>query len=56
MMLFPKIDCFPPIASFAYNSHVRFAPNQRHQTFAHDAVIIRDQDRDTRFLTVLADA
>jgi hypothetical protein len=47
MVLFPKIDCFPPVASFGDNLHVRLAPNQRHQPFAHNAVIIRDQDRDT---------
>jgi hypothetical protein len=50
MVLLPEIDCFPSVTSFGDNEHVRLAPNQRHQTFAHNAVIIRDQDRDTRFL------
>src|SRR5205809_4920846 len=50
MVLLPKIDCFSPVTGFSDNCHVGFAPNERHQAFAHNAVIIGDQDTDAWFL------
>ena len=43
-MLLPKIDCFTTIFRFAYHGHVRFALNQRNQTFAHYGVVVGDEN------------
>ena len=48
-MLLPKNNCFAPIARLADDGHVCFPSNERNQAFADNAVIISDEDSDTRF-------
>src|SRR2546423_12684695 len=48
-MLLPEIDCFATILRLAYDGHVRFAPNQRDQTFAPHRVVVGDENADARF-------
>ena len=48
-MLFPKIHCLAAVTGFANNSHVWFTLDQRNQTFAHNAVIVGNQNSDASF-------
>jgi len=45
-VLLPKIDCFSPVGRLRDDSHVWFMPDQRDQTFAHNAMIVGNKHGD----------
>src|SRR5262249_13983542 len=49
-MLGPKLNGFASVARFGENGHVSSASDQRSQTFTHHAVIVSNEDADTRLL------
>src|SRR5262249_55877616 len=49
-MFFPKIDSLPAVAGLRDNGHIRLAFNQRDQAFAHDTMVVSDQNTDTFLL------
>ena len=49
---FHKLTASWPLVASPSDHHVRLAPNQRDQTFAHHGMVIGDENTDARFFGV----